>query len=52
MKLIHLSALALLTSCTFSVNLVHTEGSASDVVDENQRADPDVNTSLEIPAHI
>ena len=52
MKLIHLTALVLLTSCTFSVNLVHTEGSASDVVDENQRADPDVNATLEIPAHI
>ncbi len=26
----------LLTSCTFSVNLVHTEGNASDIVDENQ----------------
>ncbi len=52
MKLIHIAALLLLTSCTFSVNLVHTEGSASDVVDEDQRADPDVNANLEIPLHV
>jgi len=34
-----------LASCTFAVNQVHTEGSASDVVDEDQTAD----ASLELP---
>jgi len=39
-----------LTGCTYSITMVHTEGSASDVVDETQRADPDVKTDLSIPA--
>ncbi len=52
MKMIHIAALILLTSCTYSINMVHTEGSASDVVDEDQRADPDVNANLEIPANL
>lgn len=39
-----------LTGCTYSINMVHTEGSASDVVDETQRANPDIKTNLSIPA--
>lgn len=35
--------------CTYSITMVHTEGSASDVVDTEQRADPDVTTDLSIP---
>lgn len=35
--------------CTFSITMVHTEGSASDVVDTEQRADPDVKADLSIP---
>lgn len=39
-----------LTSCTYSITMVHTQGTATDVVDETQRADPDVKTDLSIPA--
>jgi hypothetical protein len=39
-----------LVSCTYSITMVHTEGQATDVVDETQRADPDVQTDLSIPA--
>ena len=39
----------ILSSCTYSINMVHTQGQASDVVDETQRADPDVKTDLSIP---
>lgn len=39
-----------LNGCTYSINMVHTEGVASDVVDETQRADADVRPSLTIPA--
>ena len=39
----------MLTACTYSVNLVHTEGSASDVVDDTQSASPNVSPTLDVP---
>ena len=56
MPLIHRSLLIvhscfLLCGCTYSVNLVHTEGAASDVVDETQSADPEVTTDLSLPLY-
>ena len=38
-----------LTACTFSVNQIHVDGTASDVVDENQKADANVSPTLSIP---
>lgn len=38
-----------MTSCTYSINLVHTQGTASDVVDETQSAEPDIKTEISIP---
>lgn len=35
--------------CTYSIIMNHTEGQASDVVDENQTASPDIRPSLTIP---
>lgn len=40
----------MLVSCTYSINMVHTQGQAEDVVDETQSAEPDVKTDLSIPA--
>jgi len=48
-KLVQIALLCLLTSCTYSVTLVHTEGTASDVVDETQRTDPSTTADLNIP---
>lgn len=42
--------LLLLTGCTYSINMVHTQGQASDVVDETQSNQPDIKPVLEIPA--
>lgn len=42
----------LLCGCTMSVNQVHTEGTASDVVDEQQEASPDISPTLSIPANL
>lgn len=42
--------LGMLCSCTYSINMVHTQGSASDVVDETQSAEPDVKADISIPA--
>lgn len=41
--------IASITSCTISFQNIHTEGVASDLVDENQTASPDVTTSIKIP---
>jgi len=38
------------SSCTYSINLAHTQGSASDLIDENQKADADIKPNLSIPA--
>jgi len=36
MKYFLISILSLLSSCTYSITMVHTEGQAPDVVDEQQ----------------
>jgi hypothetical protein len=37
------------TSCTYSINLIHSEGRAEKMIDENQAASPDIKTDLDIP---
>lgn len=49
MKRITLSLLALLSSCTYSITMVHTEGTASDVVDEQQTPSTSVSPNLTVP---
>lgn len=44
-KLLVLS-LFVLSSCTYSITLVHTEGTATDVVDTSQTPTADVDTSI------
>lgn len=44
-----ISLMLLLSSCTYSVNLVHTEGSAEDVVDEQQTPSTQILPDLSIP---
>ncbi len=41
--------LILLTSCTDSINMVHTQGEASDVVDETQSNEPDIKPNFTLP---
>lgn len=50
MRLISILTALLLTSCTLSVNVVHTQGSATDVIDTDQKAEPEVTTDLSVPA--
>ncbi len=40
----------ILNSCTYSVTMAHTEGKATDLIDEAQTAQPDVQADLTIPA--
>ena len=44
--------IGLLCSCTYSINMVHTQGTASDVVDETQSAEPDIKADVSIPAKV
>lgn len=39
-----------LTGCTYSITMVHTEGTAEDVVDETATNSPDISPNLVIPA--
>lgn len=40
------------TSCTISVNTLHTQGEASDVIDETQSPSQQVNPELNIPVTV
>lgn len=37
-------------SCTYSITMAHTEGSATDLIDETQDAQADIKPNLNIPA--
>jgi len=39
----------LFSGCTISINAVHTQGEASDVVDETQKTDADIAPNLNFP---
>lgn len=47
-KLMSLLVIGMLTSCTYSITMVHTEGSASDVVDEQQTPTADVKPDIKV----
>lgn len=42
----------LLTACTYSIVLVHTEGSATDVVDSEQTPKTDIKPEITIPTSV
>ncbi len=44
--------MAMLTSCTYSVTIVHSQGQSSDAVDENSTPKVDASVTLPIEAHI
>ena len=48
-KLLISSFFLFLCSCTYSITCVHTQGKASDVVDENQSASPKVDPTVNAP---
>jgi hypothetical protein len=43
-----ISLMLLLTSCTCSITIVHTEGTAMDVVDETASASPTTTVSIPV----
>ncbi len=50
--LLALGLLALVTmgGCTYNISMAHTEGTASDVIDDTQAPTNTVSPNLEIPA--
>lgn len=42
--------LLFLASCTYSINMIHSEGSASDMIDEEQIPSADISPDITIPA--
>lgn len=49
LKLISLIVLFSLTACTYSINLIHSEGTADDVIDETASNAPTVSPTLTVP---
>lgn len=47
--MIYIILMAILSGCTYSITMVHTQGVASDVVDEVQSAEPDIKADLSLP---
>jgi hypothetical protein len=48
--IVFLISMTFLSSCTYSINMVHTQGEASDVIDEEQTPKTDISPDLTIPA--
>lgn len=51
-KLVCLVFSCLLTGCTYSITMVHTAGTATDVVDEQQTPSTTVSPNVNIPASV
>ena len=52
MKVILAMFLLLMTACTYNISMAHTEGAASDVIDDTATNTPDVSPTLTIPASV
>lgn len=52
MKYALISIIVLFSSCTYSITMVHTEGAASDIVDEQQTPSTSINPTVNIPAKV
>lgn len=52
MKILILPLSLLLCSCTFNVSQAHTQGTATDVIDDTASNQPDVSPTLSVPASV
>lgn len=50
MKLVCCLMLLMLSSCTYSITMVHTQGEATDVVDETATNTPSTSVSIPVSA--
>jgi len=49
MKYILLCLALFLSGCSYSINQIHTEGTASDVVDDTLNQNPNISPNLSLP---
>lgn len=47
LKYMSFCGIILLTSCTYSINMIHSEGS-TDSLSESQAADPNINPNIDL----
>jgi hypothetical protein len=52
MKYLLFSLPIFLSACTYSITMVHTEGTATDVVDETNTPSTTVSPNLTVPASV
>lgn len=50
MMYLYMGLYLLLSGCTYSINMIHSQGSATDLIDENQKADADIRPNITVPA--
>lgn len=50
LNLTFIYSLFFLCGCTYSINMVHTQGKADDVIDETSSATPNTNMNISIPS--
>ena len=43
------SLIFMLSGCTYSINMAHTQGTATDLIDETQSNEPNVSPNVSIP---
>lgn len=48
-KFIICTILLFVTSCTVTVSMAHTEGTASDVIDDTAATSPDISPTIDLP---
>lgn len=52
-QVILMSLLCMLSGCTYSINMAHTEGVASDTIDENDSVEPSVQfPPMKLPVNL
>ncbi len=48
-KILNMMMCLSLSSCTYNVTMAHTEGAASDLIDETSENTPTVSTEIRMP---
>jgi len=48
-KILAFLVMMTLTSCTFNVSMAHTDGTATDVIDDTATSKPDISPTLTLP---
>lgn len=49
MKLLMMVICVLMTGCTYNISMAHTEGTATDVIDDTQSNEPNVSPTVTVP---